>query len=159
MDENSDAQIIVGVISDTHGHLSEQALNELAGVSLIIHAGDLDTLEVKQRLMELAPLDAVRGNMDRGPGLAELPRSEVSEVGGAMIYTIHDLAQLDLDPAAAGFQAVIYGHYHRPEVVERKGVLYLNPGSATFPRMGTSKSMARLYIRGGKIETELVNLE
>lgn len=126
---------------------------------MIIHAGDFDTVDVKQRLIEIAPLHAVRGNMDRGPGLAELPRSKVTEVGGAVIYTLHDLDQLDLDPAAAGFQAVVYGHYHRPEVIERKGVLFLNPGSPSSPRMGTSKSLARMYIRGGKIETEFVNLD
>jgi putative phosphoesterase len=158
-DEKADPPIVVGVISDTHGHLSEKALQALAGVSMIIHAGDLDTLEIKQRLSEVAPLSAVRGNMDLGPGLAELPTSRVSEVGGVMIYSLHDLGKLDLDPAAAGFKVVVFGHYHRSEVVERNGVIYLNPGSATYPRMGSSKSMARLIIRDGKVETELVNLD
>lgn len=151
--------MIVGVISDTHGQLSNQAVAALQGVSMILHAGDFDTIEVKQRLSEIASLYAVRGNMDRGPGLVELPGSEIIEVGEVSIYMIHDLEHLDLDPAAAGFQVVVYGHYHRPEMVERKGVLFLNPGSPTSPRMGASKSIAKMYISGGKIDTEFVNLD
>jgi putative phosphoesterase len=149
----------VGVISDTHGHLSEQATQALQGVSLIIHAGDLDQIEVLDQLEKIAPVSAVRGNMDYGPGLEKLPTTQVDQVGEVYIYTIHDLGKLDLDPAAAGFQVVVYGHYHRPEVRQRKGVLYLNPGSATSPRMGSAKSLALLHFNNGDIKTEFVPLD
>ena len=151
--------MVVGVLSDTHGHLSNQALKALSGVDFILHAGDLDTLDVQKRLTEIAPVFAVRGNMDFGPGLKELPLSQVVDLGETSILMIHDLAKLELDPAAAGYQVVIYGHYHRPELTQRRGVIYLNPGSASFPRMGTRKSLALLNFRGGKFKTEIMHLE
>jgi putative phosphoesterase len=159
IDPNVGAEYLVGVISDTHGHLSKEAAQALEGVSLIIHAGDMDQIEVLDQLAEIAPVSAVRGNMDYGPGLESLPTTQVDQVGETYIYTIHDLGKLDLDPAAAGFQVVVYGHYHRPEVRWRNGVLYLNPGSATSPRMGTQKSVALLHLNDGNIKTELVNLD
>ena len=151
--------MVAGVLSDTHGHLSDQALKALTGVDFILHAGDLDTLDVLKRLEKIAPVYAVRGNMDFGPGLKELPRSQVVELGETSILMIHDLAKLELSPAAAGYQVVVYGHYHRPELTRRRGVVYLNPGSASFPRMGTRKSLARLNFSGEKFKTEMVHLE
>jgi putative phosphoesterase len=157
--KNTDTTYLVGVISDTHGHLSEQAIQALQGVSLIIHAGDLDQIEVLDQLAEIAPVSAVRGNMDYGPRLERLPTTQVNQIGEAYIYTIHDLGKLDLDPAAAGFQVVVYGHYHRPDVKQRNGVLYLNPGSATSPRMNSRKSLALLHFHNGSVKTEFVTLE
>lgn len=150
---------LIGVIADTHGVLSEEALRALEGVSLIIHAGDIDEVKVLEALKQIAPVKAVRGNMDHGPGLDELPVSEVVQVGEQNLYILHDLGRLDIDPAAAGFHAVIYGHYHRPEKKVRRGVLYLNPGSASFPRMETPKSLALLRLHGEKIDTTFKNLE
>jgi putative phosphoesterase len=156
---NDEKSTVIGVIADTHGILSDQAVEALQGVALIIHAGDMDDVEVLERLEGIAPVTAVRGNMDRGPRLGALPASQVTEVGEMMIYTIHDLGQLDLDPKTAGFRVVIYGHYHRPEVKERGGVLFLNPGSPSFPRGGSKRSLALLSIRGKQVVTEFKTLE
>jgi putative phosphoesterase len=152
-DMAGDDSILVGVIADTHGVLSEQVVQALQGVSQIIHAGDVDEVEVLEQLGRIAPVSAVRGNMDHGPGLEELPATQVVQVGEKSIYVLHDLGTLEIDPAAAGIQLVIYGHYHRPERKQRNGVLYLNPGSASFPRMGTRKSLALLRLRDGTIES------
>lgn len=156
---NADNMVLVGVISDTHGHLSEQAIQALEGVSLIIHAGDLDTVEVFEQLAQIAPVSAVRGNMDYGSELRRLPSTQVDQVGDTYIYTIHDLGKLDLDPAAAGFQVVVHGHYHWPEIKQRNGVIFVNPGSATSPRMGSQRSLVLLYYHNGDIKTELVSLD
>ncbi len=148
-----------GVVSDTHGLLREELVRSLRDVEGIIHAGDVDAPDLLERLDALAPVTAVRGNMDvRGP-LARLPRTEALKIGQAWVYVLHDLQRLDLDPAAAGFQAVISGHTHRPARATKNGVIYLNPGSAGPQRFTLPVSMAILEVSGGRIHTRFIRLE
>ena len=146
---------IVGIISDTHGHLPPEVAEAFAGVDLIIHAGDIGNNEVLEALRAIAPVHAVRGNMDGG-WAHDLPVTEVVEVGEVLIYVLHDAYLLNLDPAAAGFVAVINGHTHRAAVEKRKGVLFLNPGSAS-PH-SSSGTVALLRIRGTSLVPEVVEL-
>lgn len=146
---------LVGIISDTHGHLRPEVAEAFAGVDLIIHAGDIGNNEVLEALRAIAPVHAVRGNMDGG-WAHDLPVTEVVEVGEVLIYVLHDAYLLNLDPAAAGFVAVINGHTHRAAVEKRKGVLFLNPGSAS-PH-SSSGTVALLRIRGTSLEPEVVKL-
>lgn len=149
---------MIGLISDTHGLMRPAALAALTGVDQIIHAGDAGTPEVLAALAAIAPVTAVRGNVDIGPWAQGLPATRVVEVEGALIYVLHDLGRLDLDPAAAGFAAVISGHSHRPIIERRRGVLYVNPGSAGPRRFRLPISMARLRVRARAVEAELVSL-
>jgi putative phosphoesterase len=137
---------IVGVISDTHGLLRPEALEALAGVDLIIHAGDIGGPDIIDPLRRIAPVHAVRGNVDRGFWANEFSPTEIVEVEGQSLYTLHDLNELDLDPAAAGFRVVISGHTHDPLVKEERGVVYLNPGSAGPRRFKLPISLARISI-------------
>jgi hypothetical protein len=148
----------IGVISDTHGEVPAAAEEVLQEVALIIHAGDLDTVEVLDRLRRIGPTLAVRGNMDRGPWAENLPVADTFEVGGIFIYVRHILADIDLDPAAAGIDLVISGHTHRFEEIRKNGVLYLNPGSARLPRSGSSASMALITIQGKRTDIRRVDL-
>jgi putative phosphoesterase len=147
-----------GIISDTHGLMRPEAIKALAGVTLIIHAGDIDTPDVLETLRAIAPVVAVRGNNDKGNWAQALPETEVVEVGDVALYVLHDVKALDLDPSAAGFQAVISGHSHRPGMVTRQGVLFLNPGSAGPRRFNLPVSVARLSICGAAIDAQLVEL-
>src|SRR5690242_15510573 len=122
--------MVVGLLSDTHGVLREEALRALAESDLIIHAGDVGKPEIIDALKVLAPVVAVRGNVDKSALAHALPITAVAEAGSTMIYVLHDIQQLDLDPAVAGFQVVVSGHSHKPSRMERSGVLYVNPGSA-----------------------------
>jgi uncharacterized protein len=149
---------VLGVISDTHGLIRPDAIKALDGVEMIIHAGDVDTPEVLQALHAIAPVVAVRGNNDKGEWAHTLPETEVIEVGGVALYVLHDVKALDLDPVAAGFHAVISGHSHRPAMARRQGVLFLNPGSAGPRRFKLPVSVARLMIRGGIIDAQLIEL-
>jgi len=149
----------VGVISDTHGLLRPEAAAALAGVERIVHAGDIGSPDVLAALGRLAPVTAVRGNNDRGDWAAGLADTEVVEVGGVSLYVLHDLHELDLDPRAAGFAAIIAGHSHQPRLEERDGVLYLNPGSAGPRRFKLPISLARLTIADARVRAELVTLE
>jgi putative phosphoesterase len=117
------------VISDTHGLLRPEAIAALQDSDLILHAGDVGKAEVLVSLREIAPVVAIRGNNDKGPWADALPSCEAIEVGPSLIYLVHDVSELDLDPAAARIAAVISGHSHRPSTSVREGVLYLNPGS------------------------------
>ncbi len=148
----------VGVISDTHGLLRPEALEALAGSELIIHAGDIGGPEVLEGLGRVAPVVAVRGNNDRGAWADSLPEYEAVEVGGAFVYVLHDLKELDIAPAAAGFRVVVSGHSHKPLAEERRGVLYLNPGSAGPRRFKLPVTVARLKLRGGDADAEIINL-
>ncbi|HXH08323.1 MAG TPA: metallophosphoesterase family protein [Alphaproteobacteria bacterium] len=148
----------IGVISDTHGLVRPTALTALAGVEMIIHAGDIGKPEVLQALRAIAPVVAVRGNNDTEAWAEGLPETEVVEVGTVALYVLHDVHQLDLDPAAAGFQAVISGHSHRPSIATRQGVLYVNPGSAGPRRFKLPISVACLSIEGQTIEAQLIEL-
>ena len=150
---------LVGVISDTHGELPAAAIAALQGVEQIIHAGDFDNPEILAQLQQIAPVSAVRGNMDRGPWSRSLPVSTVVQIGEAQIYVLHSLEELDLNPAAAGFQGLIYGHSHRPEITDRSGVLFLNPGSAGWPRHGFPPSVALLRVTGLQLQAELINFK
>jgi putative phosphoesterase len=152
------AHTSIGVISDTHGLVRPQAVAALRGSDLIVHAGDVGRPAVLEALRALAPLVAVRGNNDHGAWAEELPATEVLEVAGLPLYLVHDLSELPLDPAAAGFRAVISGHSHRPKLERRGGVLYLNPGSAGPRRFTLPVSLARVRIHGEEIEAELVEL-
>ncbi len=120
----------VGLISDTHGLLRPEALVALQGSDLIIHAGDVGKPEIIDQLRALAPVVAVRGNIDKGVWASQLPLTAVAEAGSALIYVLHDIAELDLDPVAAQFKVVVSGHSHKPGHTERNGVIYVNPGSA-----------------------------
>lgn len=148
----------VGVISDTHGLLRPEALAALAGSELIVHAGDVGSPDILDELRAVAPVRAVRGNTDHGVWAGALPLTEVVEVDEARLYMLHILADLDLDPGAAAFAAVIYGHSHKPLIEWRKGVLYLNPGSAGPRRFNLPVSVARLTVDGGRCEAEIVEL-
>lgn len=150
--------IPVGVISDTHGLLRPQAVDALRGSALIIHAGDVGNPAILEELRQIAPVHAVRGNVDTAPWAASLPTTTVVEIGDILAYVLHDREELDLDPAAAGFKVVIFGHSHQPLTEERRGVLYLNPGSAGPRRFRLPISVARLSIVGGKIGAEIVEL-
>jgi uncharacterized protein len=148
----------LGIISDTHGLMRPEAIKALAGTTLIIHAGDIGTPEVLEALRAIAPVVSVRGNNDKGNWAQALPETEVVEVGGVALYVLHDVKALDLDPAAAGFHAVISGHSHQPGIVKRQGVLFLNPGSAGPRRFTLPVSVARLSICGDAIDAHLVDL-
>jgi putative phosphoesterase len=120
----------IGVISDTHGLLREEALTALRGVDHILHLGDVGDFGILRELQKLAPVTAIRGNIDVQGECAALPATEVIEFAGHSLYILHNLAELDLNPQAAGFAAVLYGHTHQPKIEMKKGVLYFNPGSA-----------------------------
>ena len=120
----------IGLIADTHGLLRPEAVRALAGVSHIIHAGDIGGAEILQALRKIAPVYAVRGNNDKGPWAAAIPLCEALELEGVSIHVLHDLKEIDLDPKAAGFDVVVSGHSHKPTVTERDGVTFINPGSA-----------------------------
>jgi putative phosphoesterase len=148
----------LGIISDTHGLLRPQALAALAGVDLIIHAGDVGDPKILRQLERLAPVHAVRGNVDRGDWAADLPLTRVVEVGDVTLYVLHELFCLDLDPAAAGLSAVIFGHSHRPHLENKNGVLYLNPGSAGPKRFTLPVTLALITLHGRSLHPELIEL-
>jgi putative phosphoesterase len=156
--EKTERPTIIGVISDTHGLLRPEAVEALRGSDRILHAGDVGTPEILQGLAKIAPLIAIRGNVDSAPWARALPATEVIEAGGISIYMLHDLAQLDLKPEAAGFRVVVYGHSHQPKIEEKNGVLYFNPGSAGPRRFRLPVSVGRLKIASGNVRTELVEL-
>jgi uncharacterized protein len=149
----------IGVISDTHGLVRPQALRALAGADLIVHAGDVGSLEVLEALRAVAPVVAVRGNNDRGEWAAALAETEVVETDGRSLYVLHDLKELDLDPRAAGFDAVIAGHSHQPRIERREGVLYLNPGSAGPRRFRLPIAIAWLAVEAAGLDAEIVHLD
>jgi putative phosphoesterase len=136
----------IGLISDTHGLLRGEALARMQGSDLIIHAGDVGKLEILDTLRQVAPVVAVRGNIDTQEWAAALPATAVVEAGNVRIYVLHNLAELDLDPAAAGFHIVISGHSHKPARIDRGGVLYINPGSAGPRRFKLPITVARLNL-------------
>jgi uncharacterized protein len=149
----------IGLISDTHGLLRPQALDALRGSELIVHAGDVGNQEILTTLGELAPVIAVRGNVDTSRWARALPETAVANAGGVRLYVLHDLHALDLSPAAAGFQVVVSGHSHRPGKFERDGVLYINPGSAGPRRFQLPVSVARLNLARTPFEAQFVELK
>jgi len=135
---------LIGLVSDTHGLLRPEVLAGLRNVGRILHMGDLGSPDVLERLRRIGPVEAVRGNVDHGAWAQMLPETALVEAFGARLYLIHDLADLDLDPAAAGIRMVLHGHTHRPGVEERDGVLFVNPGSAGPRRFDLPVSYAYL---------------
>jgi putative phosphoesterase len=148
----------IGLISDAHGLLREEALRALEGSELIIHAGDVGKPEIIEALKALAPVVAVRGNVDTDSWAAALPETEVIETNIATIYVLHDVQSLDLDPAAAGFHIIVCGHSHRPARTEHDGVLYVNPGSAGPRRFQLPVTVARLDLGKLPWKIDFVNL-
>ncbi len=155
----SEREITVGIISDTHGLLRPQAVAALRGCDLIIHAGDVGNLDVIKALAGVAPTFAVRGNVDTAPWAADLPMTELVDVGERQFFVLHEIAQLDLDPATAGFAAVVFGHSHQPLIETRDGVLFLNPGSAGPRRFKLPIAVARVGVAGGELRPEIVELQ
>jgi uncharacterized protein len=153
--ENS---LTIGVISDTHGLLRSEVLEALRGSDRIIHAGDVGAPEILDQLAAIAPVTAIRGNVDKAAWARKLPETEVLEVGGVSIYILHDLAHLDLKPAAAGFSVVVSGHSHVAKQETRDGVLYFNPGSAGPRRFKLPITLGRLIIEHGKVRGEIVRI-
>lgn len=149
---------VVGLISDTHGLLREEALARLRGSELIIHAGDVGKPEILAALKEIAPVIAVRGNIDKESWASALPATAEVQFHSARIYVLHNLQDLDLDPAAAGFQVVVTGHSHHPRREERGGVLYVNPGSAGPRRFKLPVTIARLDLGVTPFKVSFVEL-
>jgi putative phosphoesterase len=154
-----DMKIKIGVISDTHGLLKPEVIKALEISDYILHAGDIGGPEVLKILQGLAPTRCVRGNMDGGSWSKTLPPSEMVELGGQYFYLVHDLNTLDIDPVSAGVAAVISGHTHRSALWQDQGVLYLNPGSASYGRRGNPSSLAWIDISNGHINPRIVSLE
>jgi uncharacterized protein len=148
----------IGIISDTHGLLRREAIDALRGVNHILHAGDVGDRSILDALRMLAPVTAIQGNIDAGGPCSHLPVTEVITLYGHTFYMLHDRQALDLNPAAAGFAAIISGHSHRPLIEWRDGVLYMNPGSAGPRRFSLPISLGRLIVRDGVLEPELVTL-
>jgi putative phosphoesterase len=151
--------MLLGLISDTHGLLRPEALKALQGVDQILHAGDIGAPEILSALAEIAPVTAVRGNVDTEPWSLTLPETELFETEGVTIYMLHDRSKLDLKPEAAGIAAVIYGHSHQPKIEEKNGVLYLNPGSAGPRRFNLPISVGKLEIKKEKPTADLIELQ
>lgn len=160
---------VIGVISDTHGLLREEAIEALSGSDLILHAGDVGDMGILRRLGEIAPVRAVRGNTDHGDIAAALPETDVvdltsptggvtTEGRGPLAYLMHGHQELDLDPVTAGFRVLINGHTHEPSLVERQGVLYFNPGSAGPRRFDLPVTVGRLHVEGVDVRAEVVDL-
>jgi uncharacterized protein len=156
--------IRIGLISDTHGLLRPEAMQFLQGCQHIVHGGDIGGPAnggpaILQQLATLAPLTTVRGNNDHGPWAKQLPETTLLSIGGVSLYILHDLAQLDIDPKAAGVRVVVSGHSHKPVVNERQGVLYVNPGSAGPRRFKLPISVGELLITDGSVSARNVILE
>lgn len=149
---------IVGLISDTHGLLRPEALRALTGTSAILHAGDVGDREILRELESLAPVTAVRGNIDVGGPCAALPLTATVAVEAARIHILHDIGGLDIDPPSEGLAAVVFGHSHKPLVREVDGVVYVNPGSAGPRRFHLPVSLALLTVDGPRVRAELVTL-
>jgi putative phosphoesterase len=146
---------IIGVISDTHGLLRSESLAALHGSDFIIHAGDIGDPDILARLAEIAPVTAVRGNVDHGTWARKIPTTNVLEVKGVSIYVLHTLQELDLKPEAAGFAVVVYGHSHVPKQETKNGVLYFNPGSAGPRRFHLPMSLGKLLVENGIVRGEI----
>ena len=150
--------VVIGVISDTHGLLRPEAIEALRGVDHILHAGDVGDPLILNSLRELAPVTAISGNIDAQGPCSYLPATELVTLHGRSFYMLHDRYALDLDPVAAGFAAVISGHSHRPLIEWRRGVLYLNPGSAGPRRFSLPISLGLVTISANALEPRLVTL-
>ncbi|MGE5109702.1 MAG: metallophosphoesterase family protein [Acidobacteriaceae bacterium] len=157
--ERRTENLLLGVISDTHSRIRPSALKALRGSDVILHAGDIGTADVIAALKKIAPVHAIHGNIDREPLTNKYPATEVLEFAGLSFYMLHNLQALDLNPKAAGFAAVIYGHSHKPEYYFKNGVLYFNPGSAGPKRFSLPISVGKIRIREGELLPEIILLD
>jgi len=148
----------IGVISDTHGLLRPQAVAALAGVDHILHAGDIGDLRILDELRKIAPVTAIRGNVDSQPIFRHLPETEIVDLGGKLFYVIHDLHQLDIKAEAAGVAAVIYGHSHKPAIEWDKNVLMFNPGSAGPKRFSLPISLGLITVTNDRLRARIIEL-
>src|SRR6266496_3294424 len=148
----------IGVISDTHGLLRPEAIAALGGSDYTVHAGDIGDPAILDKLNEIAPVTAVRGNVDHGAWAQKIPQTNVLEVEGISIYVLHILDELDLKPEAAGFAAVICGHSHVPQQEVKNDVLYFNPGSAGPKRFDLPVLLGRLIVERGKLQADFIKL-
>lgn len=148
----------LGIISDTHGLLRPEAVKTLETCDAIIHAGDIGSIEVFNALKAIAPLHAVRGNVDWEPWTGNIPVNDIVEIAGRFFYIIHILGNIDLDPAAAGMDAVISGHSHLPDISKKGSVLYMNPGSAGPRRFTKPVSMGKIVIDDQGLHPEIITL-
>jgi uncharacterized protein len=148
----------LGVISDTHGLLRPELLQALQGAEHILHAGDVGDPAILDALRAIAPVTAIRGNIDEAGPCNRLPLTELIELGSRSIYMLHDVKKLDLNPEAAGIAAVIFGHSHKPLVEWRRSVLFLNPGSAGPRRFDLPVTFAWLHIKADKLNAQIVHL-
>ncbi len=151
--------MLVGVISDTHGLLRPEALQALAGVDHILHAGDVGSYDILLKLKQIAPMTAIRGNVDTKGQCVRLPAIEAVELGGVWFYLVHSVHDLDIDPVASGFGVVVSGHSHQPGEETRRGVLYLNPGSAGPRRFKLPVTLAIVQIESGRAMPSFVALD
>jgi len=156
---SASAAVRVGLISDTHGLLRPEAVMSLRGCRLIIHGGDIGGPEILDELASLAPITAVRGNNDAGAWAQRLKETELIRVGGVLLYVIHNLAEIDVDPRARGIHVVVSGHSHKPLIEERQGVLFVNPGSAGRRRFKLPIAVGELLIEGDIVSARIVNIE
>lgn len=149
----------IGVISDTHGLLRPEAITALQGCDAILHAGDIGAAEILAQLATLAPTTAVRGNNDKGAWATDIPEREWIEIDDVLVHLLHDIADLDVDPAASGIQVIVTGHSHRPLIEQRTGILHLNPGSAGPRRFKLPVTVAVLEIEAGRASARIVELD
>ena len=150
---------LVGLISDTHGILRPEAIRALHGSDLIVHAGDIGQAAILEVLRLVAPVNAVRGNIDKGVWAQTLPKNKAIEIDQVSVYVIHNIEELDIDPQAAGFKVVVSGHSHQPSIHERNGVIFVNPGSAGPRRFKLPVSLALMYVQDNSVHLELVALD
>lgn len=149
----------IGVISDTHGMLSPNADDALQGVEYILHAGDIGGPDILKALNKVAPTVAVRGNMDGGAWAKTLPPSDMVELGGTLFYITHDVYTLDIDPLSAGIQVVVSGHTHLPEIKRHNGILFFNPGSASYGKYDQPPSVGCIELEDGIIQPRIIQLD
>ena len=150
--------MLIGVISDTHGLLRPEAVAALEGSEHILHAGDVGDAGILDRLRRIAPLTAIRGNVDVGGACSLLPDTELTELGGRSIYMLHDRQTLDLDPVAAGIAVVVSGHSHHAAIQRHKGILYFNPGSAGPRRFSLPVTVGFLTVTSTGVEARVVEV-
>lgn len=149
---------VIGLISDTHGLVRPEALDALQGVELIIHAGDIGKRAVLSALKGIAPVAAIKGNIDRGAWTKPLADTKLLKVGGTRLFVIHNIKELDRDPVARGYQVVVSGHSHKPSVATRDGVLFVNPGSAGPRRFKLPIGVGKLFIEDNRVKAEIIEL-
>lgn len=155
---NANNELRVGVISDTHGLLRPEARAFLVGCDYIIHGGDVGRAQILDELALMAPLISVKGNNDTEPWAARLRETELIRVGNIFVYVIHNIAELDIDPAPAGVRVVISGHSHKPQIEERDGILYVNPGSCGPRRFKLPISAGEISVSGSSVRARIVTL-